>query len=272
MFGRYGSGSDGGGMTLAGKIAVVTGAGRGIGRRMAMDFAAAGAKVVAAARTAETLDSLIDEIRETGGTAIAVPTDIGRITDCEALMNRAIEEFGTIDVLVNNAAISGPNKLIRDLEPDEWEEIIRVNLTGTWACIHFAVAPMMEQKSGSIINISSFAGKFPVARRVGYSSSKAALVGLTRGLALELGPYGIRINNITPGPVEGERVDEVIARMSKALDKPKDEIRDQFLDMSPLHEMATADDISRMALMLASDDGGHMTGQDINLTAGIVMY
>ncbi len=259
-------------MTFAGKIAVITGAGRGIGRRMAMDFAAAGANIVAAARTAETLDSLIDEIREAGGTAVAMPTDIGRIADCEALMARAIEEFGTIDVLVNNAAVSGPNKLVRDLEPDEWEEIIRVNLTGTWACIHFAVAPMMEQKSGSIINISSFAGKFPVARRVGYAASKSALVGLTRGLALELGPYGIRINTITPGPVEGERVDEVIARMSKAFDKSKDEVRDQFLDMSPLHEMATADDISRMALMLASDDGHHMTGQDINMTAGIVMY
>ena len=96
-------------------------------------------------------------------------------------------------------------------------------------------------------------------------------MGLTRGLALELGPYGIRINTITPGPVEGERVDEVIARMSNALDKSKDEVRDQFLDMSPLREMATADDISRMALMLASDDGRHLTGQDLNRTAGLVM-
>ena len=259
-------------MKFAGEVAVITGAGRGIGRRMALDFAAEGARVVAAARTGETLETLIDEIRGAGGTAVAAPTDIGRIADCEALMTRAMEEFGTIDVLVNNAAISGPNKLVRDLDPEEWEEIIRVNLTGTWACIHFAVAPMMEQKSGSIINISSFAAKFPVARRVGYASSKAALVGLTRGLALELGPYGIRINTITPGPVEGERVDEVIARMSDALDKSKDEVRDQFLDMSPLREMATADDISRMALMLASDDGRHLTGQDINITAGIVMY
>ena len=259
-------------MTFAGKVAVITGAGRGIGRRMAVDFAGAGARVVAAARTGETLETLIDEIRGAGGTAVAVPTDIGRIADCEALMTRAMEEFGTIDVLVNNAAISGPNKLVRDLDPEEWEEIIRVNLTGTWACIHFAVAPMMEQKSGSIINISSFAGKYPVPRRVGYASSKAALVGLTRGLALELGAYGIRINTITPGPVEGERIDEVIERMAKAFDKSKDEIRNQFLDMSPLRAMATADDISRMALMLASDHGCSMTGQDINITAGIVMY
>ena len=111
-----------------------------------------------------------------------------------------------------------------------------------------------------------------VDRRAGYASSKMALVGLTRGLANELGAYGIRINTISPGPVEGDRVDEVIERMSKASDKSNDEIRDQLLDMSPLHAMATADDISRMALMLASDDGRHMTGQDINITAGIVMY
>ncbi|MCZ6774485.1 MAG: SDR family oxidoreductase [Proteobacteria bacterium] len=125
---------------------------------------------------------------------------------------------------------------------------------------------------GSIIKIYSFAGKYAGARRVGYASSKSALVGLTRGLELELGAYGIRINTITPGPVEGERVDEVIERMSKAFDKSKDEIRIQILDMSPLHAMATADDISGMTLMLASDDGPSMTGQDINITAGIIKY
>jgi len=228
--------------------------------------------VVMAARGQERLDQAVAEVTAAGGAALGVAADVGKVADCKALIDAAVAAFGTIDVLVNSAAISGPSKLLRDVEPDEWQAVIDVNLTGTWACIHYALAPMMDQKSGAIVNIGSFNGKYPMVKRSPYAASKLGVIGITRGLALELGPYNIRVNTVSPGPTEGERVEDVITMMAKSGNTSKEAVREELLKMSPLHRMPDNHDVARMVLYLASDDGRAMTGQDINMTAGLVMY
>jgi NAD(P)-dependent dehydrogenase (short-subunit alcohol dehydrogenase family) len=183
-----------------------------------------------------------------------------------------VESFGTIDVLVNNAGIAGPTKLVVDVELDDWEEVVRTNLTAPYLCTRYAVKHMMARKSGVIINVASAIGKRPLARRSPYAASKLGLVGLTRTLALELGPYGIRVNAILPGPVAGPRMDSVIEAMAKARNVSIEEVRDFFIKDSPLGVMIEDSDISSMAIYLSSDLGHHMTGQDINVTAGRMMY
>jgi NAD(P)-dependent dehydrogenase (short-subunit alcohol dehydrogenase family) len=257
---------------LDGKVVIITGASRGIGRQLALDFAAHGARVAGIARRAEAIDETARAVTAAGGTMLAVVGDVSRPADCQALCERTIAAFGRIDVLVNNVGMSGPIKFVRDLQPEEWRAVIDTNLTSAYLCIHYAVAPMMARKCGAIINISSLTGKRPFAKRVAYAASKLALVGLTRTLAQELGPYNIRVNTVTPGPVEGERVDEVIDAMAATRNMSREDVRELLLDWSPLHKMVTPADISNMTLYLASDLGKHMTGQDINVTAGIVMF
>jgi NAD(P)-dependent dehydrogenase (short-subunit alcohol dehydrogenase family) len=259
-------------MKLDGKHAFITGASRGIGHRMALSFADAGAKVFAVARRADALKALTGGIANRGGEADFVAADMGIVEDCERAVKAAEARFGPIDILVNNAAISGPSKFVRDLAPSEWDELIRVNLTAAYATIHYAVGAMMDRKSGAILNIGSFNGKFPIPKRVGYAASKMGMIGLTRSLAAELGPFNIRINSILPGPVEGERVQEVISHMAAAAGREKDQVRQDLLNLSPMRQMADEDDICRLALFLCSEYGRHMTGQDMNVSAGIVMY
>ena len=259
-------------MRLEGRAVVVTGASRGLGERMALDFAAAGALVSLAARDRPGLDQVASQIKEQGGKAIIVQTDVTKAADCERLMAATTEAFGKIDVLINNAGIAGPTKLVVDLELAEWEEVIRTNLTAAYLCIRFAARQMMARKSGVIINIASAIGKRPLEQRSPYAASKLGLVGLTRTLAQELGPFGIRVNAIMPGPVEGPRMDAVIEAMAKARKVPAQEVREFFTKDSPLGVMINDSDISSMALYLASDLGRHMTGQDINVTAGRMMY
>ncbi len=260
-------------MRLDGKVSVIAGASRGIGKLMAEEFAAAGSKVVIGARREEVIKAMADEIAGAGHEALAVRCDVTSRADCKNLIDAAVEKFGRVDVLANCAAMSGPQKLISELEPDEWDEVVATNLTSIYLTTHYATKHMIEQgDGGAIVNISAFTGKRPLQKRVPYASTKMGLVGLTRTVALEMGPYKIRCNSISPGPVQGERVDEVIGAMSKSTGKTEDEVREVLLSWSPLHAMAEEIDIVRMALFLCSDWGKHMTGQDINITAGIVMY
>jgi NAD(P)-dependent dehydrogenase (short-subunit alcohol dehydrogenase family) len=253
-------------------VVIVTGASRGLGRRIALDFSAAGARVVLAGRDVGALEGVAAEAAKPRGEALVVQCDVSRADQCEALVSRTLSRFGKLDVLINNAGIAGPTKMVVDLQPGEWEEVIRTNLTAPYLCIHYAARPMMEAKRGAIVNIGSAVGKRPLARRAPYAASKMGLIGLSRTLAYELGPHGIRVNTINPGPVDGPRMDSVIAAMAKAQNVPQEEVRRFFTNDSPLGVMMEDKDISSMALYLASDYAKHMTGQDINVTAGRMMY
>ncbi len=255
-----------------GKVVVVTGASRGIGLLLTRRFAEAGAHVVFGARRLEPLKALETELQAAGHQAMAVAVDVGRQEDCKRLVETAIDRFGTVDILVNNAGISGVQKPCWEIDSAELDEVMRVNVHGPLACIRYAAPHMIKQRAGVIINIGSFTGKRPAVNRTVYATSKMALVGLTRTAALELSAHQVRCNLISPGPVAGERVEEVVANAAKAQNLSHDEIRKSFVSWMPLGDMVTEPEICDMVFFLASDSGKHMTGQDIMMDSGIVMY
>jgi len=253
------------------KVAVVTGASRGVGRMLAGQFAQRGAKVAFCARREEPLRSLESEIRGSGHDAMAVVADVSRHEDCGRLIESAAQRWGRIDILVNNAGISGAQKPIRDLALQEFDEAMKANLYSVYSCIHFASKYMIGQKSGAIVNISSGIGKMPVALRTAYGTSKMAIVGLTRVVAVELGPHKVRCNVISPGWIQGERGEEVVANMARARNIPPERAR-EILISGPFKEAVTGQDICDMVLFLCSDRGRHITGQDINVNSGSIMF
>lgn len=257
---------------FAGKVVVVTGASRGIGALLTRRLAKANAKVVFGARRLAILQALETELLDEGLDVTAVECDVGNPDDCRTLISTAVSKYGTIDVLVNNAAISGVQKPSWEVSNAELDEVLRVNLFGALACMREAAPTMMANRSGSIVNISAFTGKWPTVNRLVYGTSKVALIGLTRTFALELAPFQVRCNLVSPGPVEGERVQEVISRASAAQNRTEDEIRETFLKWAPMGEIASEDEICDTVLFLASRGARHITGQDISVDGGIVMY
>lgn len=254
------------------KVVVITGASRGIGAILARQFAQAGACVVFGARRAEVIARQQEALRAEGLRALAVEADVAREQDCGKLIAAAVEHFGGVDVLVNNAGISGVQKPCWEVTGAELDEVMQVNVNGALACIRHAAPHMMRRGAGAIVNIGSFTGKRPALNRTVYATSKMALVGLTRTAALELAQHKVRCNVISPGPVQGERVQEVVTRAAQAQNITEDEVRSRFLAWAPLGEMVTEQEICDMVFFLASDSGRHITGQDINMDGGIVMY
>lgn len=254
------------------KVVVITGASRGIGKRLAGRFAKQGAYVVFGARRMEPLQELEAELTAAGHQAVAVAMDVAKQSDCERLVETAVARFGTVDVLVNNAGVSGAQKPCWEIDGAEMDDIMKVNVNGPLACIRYAVPHMIKKNSGSVINIGSFTGKRPAVNRSLYATSKMALLGLTRTVALELAQHKVRCNLISPGPVAGERVEEVVANAARAQNRSPEEIRKSFQSWMPLGEMVTEQEICDMILFLASDSARHITGQDINMDSGIVMF
>jgi NAD(P)-dependent dehydrogenase (short-subunit alcohol dehydrogenase family) len=253
------------------KVCVVTGATRGIGWRLALDFAADGGLVVATGRNAEALGKLEREIAGAGGQVLPVRADLAKLDQCRMLIERALEKWGRIDVLVNNLGITGAHKSVKDLTPEEWQEALDTNLNSVYGCCHYAVGSMMEKRSGAIVNISSTGTKMRSPFRAAYVATKMGMVGLSKVLAQELGPYGIRVNVVSPGFVDGERSDEAQALMAKNEGVSKDEVRRRILALSPLNRSVPPADISSMVRYLASDLGRSLTGQDIDVAAGMIV-
>lgn len=259
-------------INLDGKVAIVTGASRGVGHRATTRFARAGAHVAFGARRAEPLQALAAELRAEGHDVVGVPTDVANHTDCERLAKAALERWGRVDYLINCAGVSGPQKAIGDLQPAEFDEVMRANLYSVYSMIHFVAAPMIAARFGVIVNIGSVTGKRPLALRTPYATSKMALIGLTRTVALELAPHGVRCNTISPGPIAGERVEEVVIATARARNLPLEEVRKSYQSWSPMNAMVTEEEIVDMVMFLCSDSARHMTGQDINMSAGAVMF
>jgi NAD(P)-dependent dehydrogenase (short-subunit alcohol dehydrogenase family) len=258
-------------MRLQDRVAIVTGASKGIGSAIAVALASEGAKVVLAARNEEGL-------RETGrliGDAdrwYAVETDVASENEVAEMVRHTVNRFGTLHVLVNNAGIAGPTALCEDVKLAEWEETMAVNLRGPFLCAKAVLPVMKAQRWGRIINISSISGKRPLARRAPYSSSKLGLIGFTRTLAAEVGPYEITVNAICPGATKGPRIEAVVKNLAQAEGKPEEEIAARFLQDAALGRFVEAGDIAGLVVFLASDAGRNMTGQDFNVSAGLVMY
>ncbi len=259
-------------MELHDKIAVVTGGGRGIGRAIALAYAREGAELVLAARSKEALEETKAMVEALGRRALVVPTDIRQEESVRDLAEQTISAFGRLDILVNNSGVAGPSATLWEISPAEWEGTFAVNVTGTFLCCRAFLPSMIERRSGCIVILSSMTGKRPLYARTPYAASKMALVGLARTLAWEVGPYGIRVNTSSPGPVEGERIEWVIRKQAEAQGISLEEARRQFTSSSPLVRLIPASDVAEAAVFLASDKAASITGEDLNVSAGTVMY
>ena len=257
---------------LKDKVAVVTGAAQGIGRVIALTLAGAGADVVLAARSRELLEATQAEIEALGREALVVQADVRSEESVQALAEQALAHFGRVDILVNNAGITGPTAMLWEVKPAEWEETFAVNVTGPYLCCRAFLPSMIERRAGSIIFISSMTGKRPLVGRATYAAGKMALVGLARTLAWETGPYGIRVNVISPGAVEGERVERVIREQARVEGISLEESRRHITANSPLGRMVPPQNIADAVLLLASERAASIKAEDINVSAGTIMY
>lgn len=255
-------------MKLEGKVAIVTGGGGGIGRVIALRFAKESAAVVLAGPTEEKIKSVEHEVRDAGGKAIAVVTDVADEADVQRMISAAIDAFGQIDILVNNAGIAGPTALVPDITREEWDHTFAVNLTGAFLCAKHAIPHMIKPAGGSIINITSIAGLQAYAFRSPYCASKWGMIGLTQTLAEECGRHNITVNAIAPGPVRGPRIERVIRSRAQEMKLPYEDVVRQYVEPTALKRMVEEEDIAAMALFLACDEGRNITGETLNVSAG----
>jgi len=253
---------------LSNRVAVVTGASKGIGRVMSELFAREGASVVCAARSADLVNETASRISAVGGEAVAVTADAGTEVGARAIIDAGVKAFGRIDTLINNAGDGGPTKAVEDYTIDDWFYTVNSCLTSAYLCSRFAVPPMKAAGRGAIVNIASMAGRRGLPYRVGYCSAKAGQMGLTYGLAVELGRHNITVNAILPGAVAGDRIDRVIKGQAEIRGADPETLRQSFLERSPLRRMSTADDIASLAAFLCSDLARNISGQCIPVTAG----
>jgi NAD(P)-dependent dehydrogenase (short-subunit alcohol dehydrogenase family) len=253
---------------LEGHTAVITGASQGVGKVIAARFAREGARVVLAARSRERLEETAAQIEAAGGTALVVPVDLRVAADVE----RLAAEVGAVDTIVANSGIAGPTKELWNVDPEEWEETIGVNLTGNFLLLRALLPAMVERGSGSVVVVGSSTGKRPLWGRTPYAASKLGLVGLVRTLAFELGPHGVRVNLISPGGVEGPRIEAVVREQAHARGTSYEAVYDEYVETVPLRRLVTADQIADAALFLASDGSASITGEDLNVSGGFVMH
>jgi len=253
---------------LTDRVAIITGASKGIGRVMAGVFAREGAKVVCAARSEALVREAVAEIEATGGSAVSVVADASTEDGAKAIVDAGVRAFGRVDTLINNAGDGGPTKAVQDYATDDWFYTINSCLTSAYLCSRFAVPAMIAAGRGSIVNIASMAGRRGLAYRVGYCSAKAGQIGMTYGLALELGRHNITVNAIAPGAVAGDRIDRVIQGQADVRGVDAERMRQTFVDRSPLRRMSTAEDIAALAAFLCSDHARNISGQCIPVTAG----
>jgi 3-oxoacyl-[acyl-carrier protein] reductase len=245
---------------LTGKVALVTGGSRGIGRAICLELAKQGAKVVVNyAGSQGAAEETVEGIKALGGEAIAVQGDVARYDDAEKLVLATLEAFGRIDILVNNAGITRDNLLIR-MKEDEWDAVINTNLKGVFNCTKAAARPMMKQRSGRIINITSVVGQIGNPGQANYVSAKAGVIGLTKSNAKELASRGITVNAVAPGYIETEMTEKL-----------GDELKTKLFVSIPLGRMGQPEDIANIVSFLASDKASYITGQVINVDGGMVM-
>ena len=253
---------------LDGKVAIITGASKGIGRVMSLQFAREGARVVCNARSAELVKETVRLVEKAGGSAIAVVGDAAQEADVKNLVAASVKAFGKIDTLVNNAGDGGPTKPVQDYSVEDWFYTVNSCLTSSYMCTHFVVPEMIKAGGGAIVNISSGAGRRGLPYRIGYCSAKAGQVGMTFGMALELAPHNITVNCVAPGAIEGDRIDRVIEGQARVRGVSPEAMRKAMLERSPLKRMATADDISAAAMFLCSPLARNISGQVLPVNAG----
>jgi NAD(P)-dependent dehydrogenase (short-subunit alcohol dehydrogenase family) len=257
---------------FTGRTAVVTGAGQGIGAAIARGLAQHGAHVVLSGRHKSTIEAVRATIDGDGGSAEAIVADVTDLKQLERLMERAGGADSVIDILINNAGIAGPTAALVDVTLEDWNATLSVNLTGVFLACKAALPYIAQAEHGRIVNIGSVTGKQPLPNRTPYAAAKLGVVGLTRTLAHELGPLGISVNVVSPWLVGGDRLEAVIGTMAKELGVSADELRAEMTAGTAFKRTVTEADVVATALFLCSPLAGNITGQDLNVSAGAVMY
>jgi NAD(P)-dependent dehydrogenase (short-subunit alcohol dehydrogenase family) len=258
--------------SLEGRHALVTGASQGVGRAVALRLAEAGATVVLAARSRAGLEETAAQIDAAGGTSLVVPTDLRSPSQIDALAERVESELGHVDTIVCNSGIAGPTQELWKITPEEWQETIDVNLTGTFLVCRALLPAMVLRGSGAIVVIGSSTGKRPLYGRTPYAASKLGLVGLVRTLAVELGPLGLRVNLVSPGGVDGPRVRDVVREQARATGTTDEAVLEEYLKVTPLRRLVSPEQIADAVAFLASDAAASITGEDLNVSCGATTY
>ena len=243
--------------SLTDKRVIITAGGAGLGRTTAEAFLAVGARVHVCDVDGDALDALRAAAPEIGTTLadVADPVQVDRLFD------DALARLGGLDALINNAGIAGPTGPVEALAPEDFRRTLEVNVDGQFLCVRRAAPIMKAARAGAIVNISSTAGLFGFPMRTPYAASKWAVIGLTKTLAMELGPFGIRVNAICPGPIEGPRIDRVIAAKAEARGISFEEVRDDFARNTSMRAFVRAEEVADAVLFLCSDAGAKVSGQ-----------
>ncbi|MBU4140915.1 MAG: 3-oxoacyl-[acyl-carrier-protein] reductase [Candidatus Omnitrophica bacterium] len=245
-------------MLLKDKVAIITGGARGIGKEIALTFAREGAKVAIADINPQTLKEAEKEIASCGVEALALTVDVTDYTQVGQMVNKTLDKFKKIDILISNAGITADALLVR-MKEEDWDRVLAVNLKGTFNCTKAVSRVMIKQRSGKIINIASIIGLIGNVGQANYAASKAGVIGLTKSAARELAPRGINVNAIAPGFIQTE--------MTQRL---PEEVKSKMLEAIPLKKFGQPRDVARLAAFLASDEAGYITGQTICVDGGMV--
>ena len=244
---------------LTDKVAIVTGASRGIGEAIAKQLSSCGAKIILIARNSDQLVAVKETINSNGGIAESMAGDVSNLNSFSEIVTNTIDKWGRIDILVNNAGIARDNIIMR-MKEDEWDSVMNINLKGCFNGIKSVARPMIKNKAGRIINITSVIGQIGNAGQSNYAASKAGIMGLTKSMAKELGSRNITVNAVAPGYITTDMTNEL-----------NDEVKEQMKSSIPLGRLGTPDDVANLVCFLASDEAGYITGQTFNVDGGMVM-
>ena len=244
---------------LTDKVAIVTGASRGIGEAIANKLSSCGAKIILIARNSDQLVAVKETIISNGGIAESIAGDVSNLNSISEIVTNTIDKWGRIDILVNNAGIARDNIIMR-MKEDDWDSVMNINLKGCFNGIKSVARPMIKNKAGRIINITSVIGQIGNAGQSNYAASKAGIMGLTKSMAKELGSRNITVNAVAPGYITTDMTNEL-----------NDEVKEQMKSSIPLGRLGTPDDVANLVCFLASDEAGYITGQTFNVDGGMVM-
>lgn len=247
---------------LEGRVAIVTGAGAGIGRATAILFSEEGANVTLAERDRETGRAVADEIESKGGHALALCVDVSRADQAKAAVDKTVERFGTVDILVNNAGIE-LKRPVEETTEEEWDRILAVNLKSAFLMSKYVIPVLKQKKSGAIVMNSSVGYFIAAVNSAAYGASKAGMIALTRGMALELAPYGIRVNAVCPGVIDTPMNERNLARAGDP-----EAMRRSWFEITPLGRLGKPEDVAKAILFLAGDESSFITGTPLLIDGG----